>query len=185
MHDIAKFLYEVGQLKRVKRSGWWCVGVKDPESVSEHSHRTAVLGYLLAQLAGADPYKTMTICLFHDVSEARINDAHAVTKRYVDQKAAEKDAYRDQLRLLPPVIAGQLQALEYRIDEADTSPEHELATDADVLECLIQAIEYRAVGYADTDDFINSSLAKLKHPISKEVAQACLETPPSAWWKSL
>ncbi|PIX22726.1 MAG: HAD family hydrolase, partial [Deltaproteobacteria bacterium CG_4_8_14_3_um_filter_45_9] len=25
--DIAKFLYEMGQLKRVKRSGWWIAGV--------------------------------------------------------------------------------------------------------------------------------------------------------------
>jgi hypothetical protein len=40
-NDMAKYLYEAGQLKRVKRSGWWIAGVKDPESVAEHSFRTA------------------------------------------------------------------------------------------------------------------------------------------------
>lgn len=48
---IANFLYEAGQLKRVARSGWWTAGIKHPESVAEHSWRSAVLGYLLAKRA--------------------------------------------------------------------------------------------------------------------------------------
>ena len=43
--------------KRVKRSGWWVAGIDDPESVAEHSYRTALLGYILASLEGADPTK--------------------------------------------------------------------------------------------------------------------------------
>jgi putative hydrolase of HD superfamily len=31
LNDIAKYLYEIGQLKRVKRSGWWMAGITDPE----------------------------------------------------------------------------------------------------------------------------------------------------------
>ncbi|MBF0384955.1 MAG: HD domain-containing protein, partial [Candidatus Omnitrophica bacterium] len=34
---------EAGLLKRVKRSGWWVAGIKDPESVAEHSFRCAVI----------------------------------------------------------------------------------------------------------------------------------------------
>jgi putative hydrolases of HD superfamily len=37
MSNIAKYLYEIGQLKRVKRSGWWMAEIVDPESVAEHS----------------------------------------------------------------------------------------------------------------------------------------------------
>jgi len=74
MHNIAKYVYEIGQLKRVKRSGWWVAGIDNPESVAEHSFRTALLGYILASLEGADPQKTAMICLFHDMGEARIND---------------------------------------------------------------------------------------------------------------
>ena len=31
------FLAEAGMLKRIKRSGWWMVGVPYEESVAEHS----------------------------------------------------------------------------------------------------------------------------------------------------
>lgn len=33
----AGFLMEMGMLKRAKRSGWWITGVKDPETIAEHS----------------------------------------------------------------------------------------------------------------------------------------------------
>ncbi|CAM5298637.1 HD domain-containing protein [Streptomyces californicus] len=33
----AGFLLEMGMLKRAKRSGWWIAGVKDPETIAEHS----------------------------------------------------------------------------------------------------------------------------------------------------
>lgn len=55
MNSMAKYLYEMGQLKRVKRSGWWMAGITDTESVVEHSFRTAMLGYILASLERADP----------------------------------------------------------------------------------------------------------------------------------
>ncbi|GAA2641235.1 HD domain-containing protein [Paractinoplanes durhamensis] len=36
---IAAFGYELGLLKRVRRTGWWHAGVRDPESVAEHTMR--------------------------------------------------------------------------------------------------------------------------------------------------
>ncbi|GGP44124.1 hypothetical protein GCM10010214_16250 [Streptomyces abikoensis] len=36
----AGFLLEMGMLKRAKRSGWWIAGVKDPETIAEHSFRS-------------------------------------------------------------------------------------------------------------------------------------------------
>jgi putative hydrolase of HD superfamily len=53
-NDIAKYLYEVGYLKQVKRAGWGMLGISQSESVAEHSFRTATIGYVLASLAGAD-----------------------------------------------------------------------------------------------------------------------------------
>src|SRR5215469_9736084 len=50
-----RYLYEVGQLKLSKRTGWWHAGVPDPESVAEHTFRTAIIGYVLAVLEDADP----------------------------------------------------------------------------------------------------------------------------------
>uniref|UniRef100_H2Y8K8 HD domain-containing protein n=1 Tax=Ciona savignyi TaxID=51511 RepID=H2Y8K8_CIOSA len=40
---MIKFLSLVGQLKRTKRSGWVLRGVNEPESVSDHMYRMAVM----------------------------------------------------------------------------------------------------------------------------------------------
>ena len=50
----ARLLYEAGTLTHVRRTGWWMAGVRDPESVAEHSWRTAVIATILAERQGAD-----------------------------------------------------------------------------------------------------------------------------------
>ena len=100
-NDIAKFLYEIGQLKRVKRSGWWIAGVKDPESVAEHSFRTSAIAYLLAHLEGVDTGKAVLMALFHDLPESRTNDAHRIVRRYADWAGVDKKAISEQSKRLP------------------------------------------------------------------------------------
>ena len=55
---------EAGLLKKVKRSGWWVAGIKDPESVAEHSFRCAVIGYYIAHVEKVDRYKVLVMALF-------------------------------------------------------------------------------------------------------------------------
>jgi hypothetical protein len=52
---VARFLYEAGTLKNTARTGWWMAGVKQPESVAEHSWRTSLIALVIAKLEGADP----------------------------------------------------------------------------------------------------------------------------------
>jgi len=59
------FFAEAGLLKKVKRSGWWVAGIKDPESVAEHCFRCAVIGYYMAHCEKADPSKVMAMALFN------------------------------------------------------------------------------------------------------------------------
>ena len=35
---LAGFGYELGLLKRLRRTGWWHVGVDNPESVAAHTN---------------------------------------------------------------------------------------------------------------------------------------------------
>lgn len=53
-------LFELGVLKRMRRAGWWHVGVRDPESVAEHSLRVAQLASLNAAIEGAEPGPILT-----------------------------------------------------------------------------------------------------------------------------
>src|SRR4030043_1371166 len=110
-NDIAKFLYEMGQLKRVKRSGWWIAGVENPETVAEHSFRTAVIAYILAQLEGVNLEKVVTMALFHDMAEARTNDAHRIVRRYVKWEDVDRKAVEDQSRRLPDKIAERISSI--------------------------------------------------------------------------
>ena len=183
-NDIAKFLYEMGQLKRVKRSGWWIAGVKDPESVAEHSFRTAVIAYILAQLEGADREKVVSMSLFHDISEARTNDAHRIVRRYVDWESVDRKAVEDQSKRLPDKIAEGVTSMISEFEQA-VSLEAKVARDADLLECLVQAREYQTLGYRDVADWILNAQAALTTESAKKIAAECLKTEPKEWWQGL
>lgn len=182
---IGKYLYEVGHLKRVKRSGWWLIGIRDPESVAEHVYRTAVLGYILAVLDGnADPMRVATMCLFHDNGEARIGDLNKVTSRYIASKEGEAQAVSEQSERLPTAAAEQLLAL-FREYEERSSHEGELAHDADQLECMLQAREYVVQGYLQAQDWIDRSAPRLKSDAAKQLAAVCMKMDPYRWWEGL
>jgi putative hydrolase of HD superfamily len=94
------FFAEAGLLKRVKRSGWWVAGIKDPESVADHCFRCAVIGFYMAIEEGADPYRVLAMTLFNDIHEARINDLHKMGHFYIDFKKAENKVFHDQVASL-------------------------------------------------------------------------------------
>lgn len=179
-HDIAKYLYELGQLKRVKRSGWWIAGV----SVAEHSFRTALIAYILAQLEGADPEKSALMALFHDIPEARVNDLHRVGRRYVSWENVEQRVVEEQAKRLPGEVAERITSLSAEL-EAAVSAEARVARDADLLECLVQAREYQALGYRDVADWILNAAAGLRSDSAKEIARQCIHTEPKEWWEGL
>lgn len=184
MEALARFFFETGLLKRIKRSGWWVAGVKDPESVAEHSFRTTLLGYILALLEGANPLRTAAICMLHDLPEARIGDLHRVNDRYLDSIQAQRRALAEQLDPLPETCTLELSSL-YREWELGESPEAVVARDADLLECLIQAREYQAQGCSSVQEWINNTASRLHTASAKALAKACMEGDPKEWWHLL
>lgn len=181
---LAMYCYEAGVLKRVQRTGWLVAGITQPESVAEHTFRTAILGYILASLEGANAEKTAIICLFHDMAEARIGDMHRVTKHYIESDTGEDQALREQVSRLPSAVADRILAFQQDYEQRLT-PEGALARDADALECLLQACEYRAQGYRETEDWIKSSQVALRSSSARQLADACLQTEPGSWWRGL
>ena len=92
MQRLTDFLNEVGMLRHTPRSGYKFLG-SGRETVAEHSHRTAVIGYALAQKTGADAARTVMLCLFHDLPEARTGDFNYVNRLY--DTSRERDALED------------------------------------------------------------------------------------------
>lgn len=72
--ELLNLTFEIGQLKRVIRTGWQNKEVKDPESVAEHTWRVAMLGMLLASQYGLDQNKVAKMAMVHDLGEATIGD---------------------------------------------------------------------------------------------------------------
>jgi len=181
LEGLSNFLYEMGLLKRSKRTGWLVAGVDNPESIAEHTFRTAVIGYLLALREEADPYKTATLCLFHNTQETRIGDVPAVGKAYV-MTAPNPQITADQTAGFPEEIAQAVRKLVEQY-EARESLEARLARDADKLECLIQAREYQAQGHEDVPPWIETSAAAPQSPSARQLAEVCQQVPPRQWWQ--
>ena len=159
-------------------------GIADPESVAEHSFRTALLGYVLASLEGADPMKTATMCLFHDTPEARFNDVHKLAQRYLDVEASGQQAHAEQVERLPAKIAAHVVSLLNEYSEKQ-SPEAHIAHDADRLECLFQAREYQVQGYVQVQEWIDDCRTGLNTSSARSLAEACLHIEPRQWWQGL
>ncbi|MFH0978129.1 MAG: HD domain-containing protein [Candidatus Woesearchaeota archaeon] len=182
--DIVDFFFEAGQLKRVKRSGCWIAKIKDPDTVAEHSFRAAVIGYVLAKLEKADPYKVVMMCLLQDLPEARLNDIHKIGQRYLEVKGAEKQAFEEQMQRLPKEMAAESIELfkQYGID---STKEGIIARDADLLEDVVQHKEYLDIGYKDSLDWIHNAGSLLKTESAKKLLRIIEGTDSSSWWHDL
>lgn len=178
------FISEAGLLKRVSRSGWSVLGIKNAESVADHSFRCAVISYVLAHMEKASPYKAMLMALFNDIQEARITDLHKMAQRYIDADAAEESAFYEQISVLPGSIKGELSSMHQEYKKQRTK-ESIIARDADILECLIQAKEYHQHGYSQAPKFIGKAVSFLKTKSARRLWQSAKKMDLNKWWLKL
>ncbi|MBL7211931.1 MAG: HD domain-containing protein [Desulfobacteraceae bacterium] len=177
MKRSAKFLFEVGMLKKTPRTGYQFLG-SGGESVADHSFRTAVIGYVLAsQEPDADLNKVILMCLFHDLPEARTGDHNYVNKRYV--KADEERALRDQVRELPQ---GDEIITVIQEFNADGTLEARLARDADQLDLIFELKEQLDLGNPGAGDWLSFAVQRLITDAAKGLAKEVLTTDRSEWW---
>ncbi|MFC7328143.1 HD domain-containing protein [Marinactinospora rubrisoli] len=180
-HDArtVDFLYEIGLLKRLPRTGWVIAGVADPESIADHSHRAAIIAAVIASMEGADPQRAAFLALFHDTQETRTTDIPHLSKRYL-KAAPNTEVTADQVAGLPAGLAEVISGVvaEYGGRE---SAEAVCARDADKLELLLQAVEYREQGNTHTQAWIDTSIASLATASAKRLADAALTHGPLEW----
>lgn len=176
---IAGFGYELGLLKRIRRSGWWHAGVRDPESVAEHTMRTAQLAALIAAEEGADPSRACFLALWHDSQETRTGDLPHTASAYLT-KPEPRQITADQTVNLPE---RSRDAIRSAVDEYESRQTLEAlcAKDADKLEMLLQAVEYREIGIARVDGWIESARKDLHTLTGQRIAEAAVTMSPLAW----
>lgn len=75
------FFQEIGKLKKLKRKGWIMDSVENPESVAEHSFRTAVMTLVLGKGRDLDLCKAVKMALIHDIAESETGDIVVESKQ--------------------------------------------------------------------------------------------------------
>lgn len=175
---------EAGLLKKIKRSGWWVAGIKDPESVADHSFRCALIAYYMAHLERVDPFKAMAMALFNDIHEARINDLHKMGHFYIDFKEAEKKVFCDQVAGLDEGVKNEMTDLRREYDAQKTKASI-VARDADILECLLQAKEYYDSGYLKAKKFFKTAPDHLKTKSAQKFWKQIKNWDSGRWWEDV
>ncbi|BDV00336.1 phosphohydrolase [Thermodesulfomicrobium sp. WS] len=173
---LADFIFELGMLRKTPRTGYQFLG-SGAENVAEHSFRTAMIGMLLARQAGADVGRTVLLCLFHDVHEARVGDFNYVNRLYntTDAEAALRDA------LAGTGLEAEGLGLWRELDAAVTL-EARLAHDADQLDFIANLKEEQDRGNPYAEKWLSHAIPRLRTEVGRAMAQAIVAADHTRWW---
>lgn len=173
---LSDFLFEAGMLRLTPRTGYQFLGTGQ-ENVAEHSFRTAIIGFTLAHMAGADPPRTAMLCLFHDFHEARIGDFNYVNRIYntsAPRKALEHATEGTGLE-------DSVMPLWDELEEAGTV-EARLAQDADQIDLILNLKRELDLGNAYAGKWLPAALERLRTPEGRTLAASIAETDHTDWW---
>ena len=183
--SIAKFLFEIGTLRKVPRMHGQTFLVSDlTDNIATHSFRVPFIAWMIARGEGLDLYKTVMMAIMHDLSETRTGDHNWVHKRYV--KIEENQIIDEQLGSLPNNDL-YLLAKEYG---ARKTREAIAAKDADLIDQILLIREYAHQGNTEAARWLEADRSQrridaLKLATSKKIAKAILATAVYDWWKDL
>ena len=171
MKDLINFFIDLGRLKKMPKRGWVLIGVKDPESVSDHSFRVAVMAWLLAKekKEKLNIEKVIKIALAHDLCETFCGDltpydygsllpedkkewprsfdkwprlsGEEKVKRNKEKYQRESDSLKRLLSDLPLPAKKEIMAL-WQEYEKGSNKEARFVKQINRLETLFQALEY-------------------------------------------
>ena len=129
------------ELKKQKRMGWVKRGVKEAESVADHSWRAGLMAYMLAP-DGYDKEKMLKMGLIHDATEIFGDDVTPVDgMSKAEKEKLERKAVEKFFALLPPPLRNEFHEIWEEFEEKKTK-EAIFVKQVEVLEMLFQALEY-------------------------------------------
>jgi putative hydrolases of HD superfamily len=166
--DLVRFFSQSGRLKLEKRRGWLKkLGLAHPESVADHSYRTALMALVMSDSRGLDTAKAVRLALLHDLPEALVGDAMPEERSGASKVAVETKAMDELLRSLPPKVKS-LYSDAWREFLSGKTEEARLVRQLDKLEMAVQAWEY-AEGSSDPELAREFSAAARRHVTDDEL----------------
>ena len=177
MKEIANLLFEAKILKEIPRSGYHFLGA-GKESVAEHSFCTAFIAYVMSQLEPeVDALKLISMCLVHDLTEARVGDLNTVHKKYVDADEIKALHHTTRDLAFGDSLADSIQEFK-----SGRSIEAKLAHDADQLALILELKDLIDIGYEPPKTWIQNVINRLKTKTGQKIAGAVMETSRDEWW---
>jgi len=178
---IANFLFELNETKRTPRNGWHRAGIKESESVAEHTAVCAQIAYVIAQMEGVNAERAATMALFHDVREVREGDQDWVTRIYRPRDGQGK-TLTAQIADLP--MAGELAGIFDEMAVRETK-EAIIVADADLLELALQAKIYEQSGYRSARLFIDGMRGRLQTKSAQKLLVKIEKSNIEDWWLAI
>lgn len=170
------FFLTIMKLKDRVRTGWELHGIKDPESVADHTFGTVFLTYLFSE-DKYDTEKCLKLALIHDIHEAIIGDlpSSEISKKVKREK--EQKAFKE-------LISG----FEVKKEETNKlwreyfqrkSREAKFVRDMDKIEMIVQALFYaqkyrkhqKEIDTLQLENFFQSAKKEISTPLGKKIYQ--------------
>ncbi len=169
MEEILDFLIKAGSLKKMPRTGFVWLGIKEPETIAQHSYRVALMNWILSlkEKKKMDVKKVIRISLVHDLCEVYAGDMTPywgllpddpkerleMLKHYLHLPKAlkmkrDRVKHKKEKKALLKLIEGlgqkeKKEIMGYWMDyETSKSREGRFVKQGDKVEALLQALEY-------------------------------------------
>lgn len=161
IEEEINFLLRAGRLRSIIRAGQEIVPVENPESITGHSYRLALLSMVYARKLGLDVCKCMEMALIHEIPEAAAKH-FAYTDTNINSKEKNRTALNNFLNGLPEkrIILNIWEEYSRGI-----SNEAKLIRDLDKAEMILEILESlkdkrSSLGSKDLEVFIRSTNLK-------------------------
>ncbi len=179
MKMIANLLFEAKMLKYISRTGYSFLG-SGRETVAEHSFMICFIAFVMGQMnSKVNLEKLMSMCVLHDLPEARTGDLNYVNKKYVtvDETRAIDD-------LADGIFFGdKIRDLLKEYNQADTL-EAKLAKDADQLSFILELKAQKDRNSKTADKWLHGVIKRIETETGKKILEEILKTERDEWWFS-
>jgi len=141
--NLIEFFTEIMKLKKLKRSGWIVSGVKDGESVADHSFMMILMTLILGKDRNIDLSKALKMAILHDIAECRVGNIISWENFHMtrdEKEKMEEDAMKNLLSVLGE--NGKEYFSIWKEYEERKSEEAKFVKAIDNLEMILQASEY-------------------------------------------
>lgn len=173
MENIINFLHKIGELKKLKRTGWVLHKVPNPESVADHIFRVSIMAILFSGKLGFDKDKCVKMAVVHDLAEALSGDI--TPSDGISLKEKHEIEKKSMEQLTGKIEDTEIMKLWEEYEKMET-PEAKFVYELDKLEMLIQAYEYEKEHGTNLQDFWNMHKDKIKNEELKKICEKLFES---------